>query len=287
MNQKNRLCIIFSCAALLACGLTCQFLQAAEQPKTTTNSNDQANQATSTDIKAISEAFGHFIGRNLKTSGINFDLESLIKGMRDGAAGKPAPMSDQEYEEKMAALQERAFKNLSEENLKAATDFLIQNGKKAGIVEVEPGKLQYIIVKEGNGPAITEHSSPLINYTGTYIDGTVFGSSKDTGGPITIPVDQTIPGFSKGLLGMKEGETRKIFVHPDLGYGVTGHLPPNSLLIFDVEVLKANNADAKDNDNQQTSDAYASPKSQPHYNFAQDEDENELDEEYDEEGHLY
>ena len=42
---------------------------------------------------------------------------------------------------------------------------------------------------------------------------------------------------------MKEGEKRRIFVHPDLGYGTSGHLAPNSLLIFDVEVVKAESPD--------------------------------------------
>jgi peptidylprolyl isomerase len=115
--------------------------------------------------------------------------------------------------------------------------------------------LQYQIVKEGTGPEVKEHNSPQIQYTGKYIDGTVFGSSQDTGGPITIPLDQTIPGFSKGLVGMKEGEVRKIFVHPDLGYGKTGHLPPNSLLVFEVELIKADNPKgALDNDDEDNDD---------------------------------
>jgi peptidylprolyl isomerase len=38
---------------------------------------------------------------------------------------------------------------------------------------------------------------------------------------------------------MKEGESRRLFIHPDLAYGVAGHLPPNSLLIFDIEIVKA------------------------------------------------
>jgi len=83
----------------------------------------------------------------------------------------------------------------------------------------------------------------LINYTGKYIDGTVFGSSETAGGPITVPIDQTIPGFSKGIVGMKEGEKRRLFVHPDMGYGTTGQLPPNSMLIFDIEVVKATSPD--------------------------------------------
>jgi peptidylprolyl isomerase len=44
---------------------------------------------------------------------------------------------------------------------------------------------------------------------------------------------------------MKEGEKRRLYVHPDLGYGTTGQLPPNELLIFDIEVVKADSDDAK------------------------------------------
>lgn len=200
---------------------------------------DLPNSTEEVDIKKVSEGFGHFIGRNLKSSGLNFDIDSFIQGIRNGIEGKPATLSDKEYERQMMLLQEKAFKHLSEDNIKAAGDFLQKNAKEQGVIEVEQGKLQYKIEKEGTGEAVKEGGSPQIHYTGKYIDGTVFGSSQDTGGPITIPLDQTIPGFAKGLKGMKEGEVRKLFVHPDLGYGTTGHLPPNSLLIFEVELIKA------------------------------------------------
>lgn len=228
--------------ALLATGYTYSF--AAEEklaPNSSTESTKSANEEP--DIKKLSEAFGHFIGRNLKSSGLNFDIDSFVKGIRDGESGKPAPMSDKEYEQQMIVLQEKAFKYLANENLKAAEEFLKKNSAERGIVEIVPGKLQYIILQEGKGQTVTEHSHPKIQYTGKYLDGTVFGSSEDTGGPITIPLDQTIPGFSQGLVGMKEGEKRKLFVHPDLGYGKTGHLPPNSLLIFEVEVQEANSSE--------------------------------------------
>jgi peptidylprolyl isomerase len=198
------------------------------------------------DIKKVSEAFGHFIGKNLKTSGLNFDTDSFIQGIRNGQEGKPSPLTEKEYEQQMMLLQERAFKKLADDNLSAAEGFLKKNAKEKGIIEVDPGKVQILTVKEGKGEAVKDGDSPQIQYTGSYIDGTVFGSSQDAGGSITIPLDQTIPGFSKGLKGMKEGEVRKIFVHPDAGYGKTGHLPPNSLLIFEVELIKANNKDALD-----------------------------------------
>lgn len=210
--------------------------------------------APSIDMKKLSEAFGHFIGRNLQTPGLSFDLEGIIQGIREGAAGKPAPLSEKEYEEMMAAVQEKAFKEMSAANLKSANEFMEKNKKETGVVEIVPGKLQFFILKEGVDPQVTSHSSPKIHYTGKYQDGTVFGTSEEMGGPITIPLDQTIPGFSKGITGMKEGEKRRLFVHPDLGYGTTGQLPPNELLIFDIEVIKSQSDEAKDKDHDDDED---------------------------------
>lgn len=225
---------------------------AAAATDTTASADTQSSQEI--DIKKVSEAFGHFIGKNLKSSGLGFDNESFIQGIRNGFNDKPAPMTEKEYEQQMVLLQEKAFKKVSEDNLKAATNFLENNAKEKGVIEIEPGRLQYMIVKQGTGSEVKDHDTPQIQYTGQYIDGTVFGSSQDTGGPISIPIDQTIPGFSKGLKGMKEGEIRKIFVHPDLGYGKTGHLPPNSLLIFEVELIKANNPESSILDNMDEDD---------------------------------
>ena len=127
---------------------------------------------------------------------------------------------------------------------------MAKNAKEANVIEIEPGKLQYMILIKGNGPAVEAHATPSINYVGKYLDGTVFGSSEDAGGPINIPLDQTIPGFSKGIQGMKEGEKRRLFVHPSMGYGTMGHLPPNSLLIFDIEVVKASTPKEAMNDDE-------------------------------------
>lgn len=202
------------------------------------------------DLPKVSEAFGNFIGKNLKTPGVDFDVESVIKGIRDGVAGKPSPMTDKEYQQMMEAIREKAFKVESEKNIKAANEFLTKNKNEVGIVELENGKLQYKTEKPGSGEAVTAHSSPQIHYTGKFIDGTVFNSSEQAGGPVTIPLDQTIKGFSIGIIGMKEGEKRRLFVHPDLGYGITGpgNFPPNSLLIFDVELIKAKSPEQSFND---------------------------------------
>lgn len=195
--------------------------------------------STTIDTDKLSEAFGHFIGKNLNSPGLDFNVDKVIQGIRDGLAGKPSPMSDQEYETMMALAQMKAYNELSEKNLKDAETYLGDNAKKQGIIEIDPGKLQYEVIEQGSGDAVAEGASPLLHYTGKYIDGEVFSNSEEAGEPITISLDQTIPGFGKGLLGMKEGEKRRLFIHPDLGYGTSGSLLPNSLLIFDIEILKA------------------------------------------------
>ncbi len=247
MLQKTRLMALTSLGVMLGCFslYSDQVNSPSDRNSTQSERSNDTDKTSQIDMKRLSEAFGHFIGRNLQTPGLKFDIDGIIKGIRDGAAGHPAPLSDKEYEEMMAAVQERAFKEMSSSNLKAANEFMSKNASASGVVEVVPNKLQFLIIKQGTGPAVETHSSPKINYTGKYQDGTVFGSSEEVGGPITIPLDQTIPGFSKGIVGMKEGEKRRLFVHPDLGYGTSGQLPPNELLIFDIELVKAQSDEAK------------------------------------------
>jgi len=148
-------------------------------------------------------------------------------------------MIDEEYNSLITTIQENAFNEVAKTNLADAEKFFSENSRNSDIVELETGKVQYQVLETGSGIEVLEHTAPAIRYTGKYIDGTIFGCSEDSGGPVTIPLDQTISGFSKALIGMKEGEKRRVFIHPEEGYGISsGHLPPNSLLIFDVEIVK-------------------------------------------------
>jgi peptidylprolyl isomerase len=241
LNRKS-LFIVASSFAICVFGiLTAANNPAAPKSDAKSDTTEQQQDITPEDIKKASQAFGNFIGRNLNTPAMQFDMEKVIQGIRDGIAGKPSPLSDKDYEALMMRIQKKAFENLSTSNLKAADEFMVKNAKEANVVVLEPGKLQYLVLNAGNGPTVEAHGTPSINYVGKYLDGTVFGSSEEAGGPVNIPLDQTIPGFSKGILGMKEGEKRRLFVHPSMGYGTMGQLPPNSLLIFDIEVVKASN----------------------------------------------
>jgi peptidylprolyl isomerase len=197
-------------------------------------------------IDKISESYGHFIFKSLENPVLRLDYDSVLRGLQDGKAGKPSPMTEQEYEAAIASVQEIALKDMAEKNLKAAEEFLAKNAKESGVVVLEGGKIQYKISQSGSGEVITETVVPVLHYTGKYLDGTVFGSSQESKEPITINLKHTIPGFREGMKGMKVGEKRIIFIHPDQGYGTSGQLLPNSLLIFDIELVRLDPAPKED-----------------------------------------
>ena len=104
-----------------------------------------------------------------------------------------------------------------------------------------PG-LDIEVTHESSGPAIHKGQAAKVHYTGWLQDGTKFDSSRDRGEPFEFIVGdgQVIKGWDVGVDGMKVGETRKLTLSPDMGYGPNGAgnvIPPNATLLFDVELL--------------------------------------------------
>lgn len=102
--------------------------------------------------------------------------------------------------------------------------------------------LQYVILNQGNGAVATAGHNVSVHYTGWLTNGTKFDSSVDRGQPFQFPLGagQVIKGWDEGVAGMKVGEKRKLIIPSNLGYGERGAgnlIPPNSNLIFDVELL--------------------------------------------------
>lgn len=125
-------------------------------------------------------------------------------------------------------------------NFQVGQDFLVENGKKEGVITTESG-LQYQVLQEGTG---TEHptakSRVKVHYHGTLIDGTVFDSSVDRNEPIAFGLNQVIKGWTEGVQYMVEGEKIRLFVPSTLGYGKSGSgpIPPATVLIFEIELLE-------------------------------------------------
>lgn len=130
----------------------------------------------------------------------------------------------------------------AEANLQAGIAFLEENKTKEGVVSLDSG-LQYQVLQEGEGAKPTASNRVTCHYHGTLIDGRIFDSSVQRGQPATFPLSQVIPGWTEGVQLMSLGSKYRFFIPSQLGYGnrqVGSDIGPNSVLIFDVELLGIN-----------------------------------------------
>ena len=118
--------------------------------------------------------------------------------------------------------------------------YLRDNATKPGVISLASG-LQYKVLTEGDGSSPAATDSVTVHYRGTLTNGKQFDSSYDRGEPATFPVNRVIPGWTEAMQLMKEGDKWQLTIPSRLGYGSRGagsDIPADSVLIFDVELLK-------------------------------------------------
>lgn len=130
------------------------------------------------------------------------------------------------------------------ENRKLENDKIRKKLKErfSDAIETKSG-LMYVIHKKGNGKPPSAGTTVTAHYTGMLHDGTVFDSSVKRNRPFSFKVGEkhVIAGWDEAFLTMKKGEKRTLIIPPELGYGAraaAGVIPPNSWLIFEVELLR-------------------------------------------------
>jgi FKBP-type peptidyl-prolyl cis-trans isomerase len=118
--------------------------------------------------------------------------------------------------------------------------FFIENQSQEGINVIEKG-LHYAVLNSGN----INSKSPMLSDTitahfhGTLTDGTVFWSSVDSNEPLTIQLSGLIEGCQKAISLMRVNDKWRVYIDPSMAYGDEGRpgIPPNSILVFDIELL--------------------------------------------------
>ena len=139
-------------------------------------------------------------------------------------------------------IQENNMKEQSEQKPSSAK---ATEGKQETIQDIT--ELSAQIIKQGaDGRQVKPGDKITVHYTGVLLDGTKFDSSVDRGEPfsLTIGVGQVIQGWDQGIIGMKVGEQRRIFIPSEFAYGEQGAgniIGPNADLIFDVELISIDN----------------------------------------------
>lgn len=165
---------------------------------------------TDEEKKAFSKTIGHLIYKNLEETDLPLDFQAVSEGFLDSSKGKNPPLTEAICLETLEKIQEESFFRQRKENLAAAEDFLQKNEMQTGVVTVIKNRLQYKVQKIGSGESVTDYSKPLIRFQAKNLDGESFPITEEI-----FDMDEDKLGLSKGILGMKEGEKRTLFIHPE------------------------------------------------------------------------
>ena len=204
-----------------------------------------AAQGLETLEQKASYSFGVDFAKRLEQQGIDLDIQALNRGIKDQASGNKLAFEEAEmnqfkaeYSQQLRAELQKQQAELAAKNLEAGKKFLAENAKKDGVVTTESG-LQYKIIKRGEGPSPKADDTVTTHYRGTLIDGREFDSSYSRGQPASFPVNGVIKGWTEALQLMKVGDKWELYIPPELAYGKRGRkpIPPNSALIFEVELI--------------------------------------------------
>lgn len=137
-----------------------------------------------------------------------------------------------------------ADKKLSAEKQVGIDDKILQDYIKANKLKVKKtaSGLYYVIDQAGNGKHATAADKVKVHYKGTLVDGTKFDSSYDRNQPIDFPLANVIKGWTEGIPLLEEGGKGKLLIPSGLAYGQNpppgSPIKPNSVLIFEVELLE-------------------------------------------------
>jgi FKBP-type peptidyl-prolyl cis-trans isomerase FkpA len=228
MTKKTTITVLLFTTVLLACTAGGKGDSAAQASETDANSNADA-----------SYAIGMLMSDQIKSTGIVLDYDEFLKGVKDTMENQERRLDEAEAQSIVQTAFREAQIRMAEENKQKEEQFFAENGQKSGITTT-PSGLQYEIITKGTGSTPAATDVVRVHYEGTLLDGTVFDSSYTRGEPAEFPLDAVIPGWNEGLTLMPVGSTYTLYIPSRLGYGEQGAggvIPPNSVLIFKVELL--------------------------------------------------
>ncbi len=213
------------------------------------SATDGASSMFDSDEEKASYAMGYGVTRQVTgqfSDGIDHD--AFVAGVRAQLEGKDSEVSQEDAQSALTALndaQQAKQALVASSTAKEGAKFLADNAGKEGVITTASG-LQYQVLTEGSGPKPKATDTVKTHYEGTLINGEVFDSSVARGQPATFPLNRVIRGWTEALQLMNTGSKYRLFIPPELAYGnqATGSIPPQSTLIFEVELIEILGGDA-------------------------------------------
>jgi peptidylprolyl isomerase len=201
----------------------------------------QVGQFLNQEMDELSFYVGYLMGCDYlkNTYGFRYNFNQVIAGMQAAIQGDPISQKKEELIPLIKKMQQAIVENQARLNLKEAEGYLRLIAGESDVRTVEPLKLFYKIQTQGSGLEV-DAAHPWLHFKVYELrDQELFlrySTSDDFEKPIQIETDEMVDGFAKGIQKMKIGEERRIYVHPDLAFGMGKQdIAPNRLIIFDVK----------------------------------------------------
>ena len=198
------------------------------------------NAADSAERNKMLYSLGFLLGDNLKKQLVldnEDDYKAVSQGMRDSLLNKTSQTNVESYKPQIIQKYQEDARLISQRRETAQQEYLENFKKEKGVKVLDNGAMLKLS-KPGHGKAPKADGSATVHYTGTLIDGTQFDSSRERGQAFTTRLTDVVPCWTKALQQMKPGSRGTVVCPADTAYGnrPVGQIPPNSVLVFDVEV---------------------------------------------------
>ena len=167
------------------------------------------------------------------------ELDQVVKGIRDGVAGKPGTVLDEAAQNSVQQLVQSRLAVAADKEKVRGTEFLKKAAAEPGAVKTTSGMV-YRELKAGAGASPASTAKVKVHYAGRLVDGKEFDSSVKRGQPAEFQLDQVIKCWTEGVAKMKVGGKAQLTCPSDIAYGPAGRppvIPGNAVLVFEVELL--------------------------------------------------
>ena len=197
-------------------------------------------------MDTVSYSVGVDIGKSFRLQEMEINPNVMARGLSDAFSNKETAITDEEiqstlinFRQEFQQKQRELAQQKAQEAAVAEEAYLAESASKDGVVSL-PSGLQYKVITPGDGPSPLTTDKVKVHYKGSLADGTIFDSSYDRGQPTSFTVSGVIKGWTEALLLMQVGSKWELTIPSKLGYGARGSggkIPPNSTLLFEVELL--------------------------------------------------
>ncbi|MCE9677826.1 FKBP-type peptidyl-prolyl cis-trans isomerase [Shewanella sp. AS1] len=227
---------------------------------TACNQEEKSNTAPEVKLETVAQKQAYSVGASIgkymsghikeqEALGMPVDRSLIIAGFSNGLSDE-LKLSEEEMQTVLQNLDETINEKrqaqaaeIAEKTKAESAAYLETNKAKEGVTTTVSG-LQYEVLKQADGEKPAATDTVEVHYVGTLIDGTQFDSSVARGEPAKFPLNRVIPGWTEGVQLMSVGSKYRFVIPAELAYGSrdTGSIPPNSTLIFEVELLSIEKA---------------------------------------------